>query len=327
MIHDPILKHDWLAVAPLRDLEARNVISARVLGEDVVIWRTADGTVLAWKDLCIHRGTKLSLGAVRGGDTLMCPYHGWTYNAEGKCVEIPAHPGQTPPTKAVVTTYQACVHLDFVWVCFDEPRYPLPPFREWDDAQYRRVLCGAYHFNAAAPRIIENFLDVAHFPFVHENILGVQERPEVPDYEVTTTEEHGVLAKDIIIYQPNPDGTGIGRDVNYTYQTFRPMVAYLCKETDGSVPGFAILLMVTPHDETASSAWMWMLMTDTDGKSEDDLRAFQDEIALQDVPIVESQRPELLPLDLQAELHLRSDRTAIAYRKWLNAMGLTFGTS
>jgi hypothetical protein len=43
--------------------------------------------------------------------------------------------------------------------------------------------------------------------------------------------------------------------------------------------------------------------------------------------IVESQRPELLPLDLQAELHLRSDRTAIAYRKWLKQLGLTFGTA
>ena len=45
-------------------------------------------------------------------------------------------------------------------------------------------------------------------------------------------------------------------------------------------------------------------------------------ITLQDVPIVESQRPELLPLDLQAELHLRSDRTAIAYRKWLRQVGI-----
>jgi phenylpropionate dioxygenase-like ring-hydroxylating dioxygenase large terminal subunit len=60
---------------------------------------------------------------------------------------------------------------------------------------------------------------------------------------------------------------------------------------------------------------------------EEELRAFQDEIVSQDVPIVESQRPELLPLDLQAELHLRSDRTAIAYRKWLKELGLTFGTA
>jgi phenylpropionate dioxygenase-like ring-hydroxylating dioxygenase large terminal subunit len=55
--------------------------------------------------------------------------------------------------------------------------------------------------------------------------------------------------------------------------------------------------------------------------------AFQDTVAAQDVPIVESQRPEKLPLDLQAELHLRSDKTSIAYRKWLNELGLTFGTS
>ena len=54
---------------------------------------------------------------------------------------------------------------------------------------------------------------------------------------------------------------------------------------------------------------------------------FQDAVTGEDIPIVESQRPELLPLDLQEELHLRSDRTAIAYRKYLKQLGLTFGTS
>ncbi|HAH01381.1 MAG TPA: hypothetical protein DCL75_21610 [Ktedonobacter sp.] len=61
--------------------------------------------------------------------------------------------------------------------------------------------------------------------------------------------------------------------------------------------------------------------------SDEQVRKFQDDIIKQDIPIVESQRPELLPLDLQAELHLRSDRTAIAYRKWLKELGLTFGTA
>ena len=60
---------------------------------------------------------------------------------------------------------------------------------------------------------------------------------------------------------------------------------------------------------------------------EQDLIDYQDEIFGQDRPIVQSQRPELLPLDLQAELHLKSDRTAIAYRRWLNELGVTFGTS
>lgn len=60
---------------------------------------------------------------------------------------------------------------------------------------------------------------------------------------------------------------------------------------------------------------------------DEQVRLFQDEIFKQDRPIVESQRPELLPLDLQAEMHLRSDRTAIAYRNWLKELGLTFGTA
>jgi phenylpropionate dioxygenase-like ring-hydroxylating dioxygenase large terminal subunit len=60
---------------------------------------------------------------------------------------------------------------------------------------------------------------------------------------------------------------------------------------------------------------------------EEDIRGFQDKVFAQDIPVIESQRPELLPLDLQAELHLRADRTSIAYRQWLTKLGLTFGTS
>ena len=60
---------------------------------------------------------------------------------------------------------------------------------------------------------------------------------------------------------------------------------------------------------------------------DEELIRFQDHVAGQDKVIVESQRPELLPLDLQAELHLRSDRMAIAYRKWLRQIGFTYGVA
>ena len=111
--------------------------------------------------------------------------------------------------------------------------------------------------------------------------------------------------------------------VTYTYKVHRPLVAYFRKEAEEK---FAILLMVTPIEELKSLMWMWMVMTQDDS-SDEMLRAFQDEIAYQDLPIVQSQRPELLPLDLQSELHLRSDKTAIAYRRWLNELGLSFGAS
>ena len=323
MIDDPVLLNDWHAVLPLSHLDATGIVGARLLGEELVIWRAGE-RVLAWQDLCLHRGTRLSLGEVHDDARLMCPYHGWTYDSDGRCVHMPAHPGQSPSPRARVCRYHACVHFDFVWVCLGEPQYPLPPFPEWDDSSFRRVLCGPYPFRAAGPRMVENFLDVAHFPFVHENILGVRQHAEIEDYEVVT-DERGITASDIHVYQPNPDGTGESKVVNYTYHVYRPLVAYFRKESLG--PRFAILLMVTPQDPLRSLMWMWMVMNHSHDAPEEELRAFQDEIALQDLPIVESQRPELLPLDLQAELHLRSDRTAIAYRRWLNDLGLRYGTA
>lgn len=322
MIHDPVLIHDWHPVATLTQLEAQPVLGARLLGEDIVVWKSSDG-VHAWQDLCIHRGTRLSLGKVTGNE-LICPYHGWAYNAEGRCVRIPAHPHQAPPTKAVAQTYRAQVRYGLVWVALGEPQHDIAPFPEWDDPAYRKILCGPYRVHASGPRIVENFLDVGHFPFVHEGILGDQAHPEIEDYEAEITSE-GVVAKGVRVYQPNGYGDGKGGEVEYVYKALRPLTAYLLKESAG--PRFSILLTITPHDLVDSTAWMWMAMNYGHNIPERELIAWQDTIFGQDAPILQSQRPELLPLDLQAELHLRSDRTAIAYRKWLRQLGLTIGAA
>jgi phenylpropionate dioxygenase-like ring-hydroxylating dioxygenase large terminal subunit len=322
MIHDPVLTNDWHAVALSHQLVDGQVMRVRLLGEEMVLWRV-NGQVQAWQDLCLHRGSRLSLGRVKG-ETLVCPYHGWTYNTAGKCVQMPAHPEQTPSPRAVVKTYHATECVGMIWVCPGEPSKAPPSFPEWDDATYRKVWAGPYHVHAGAPRIIENFLDVAHFPFVHEGILGEQDHAEIEDYEVVT-DENGVTANNIKVWQPDPDGTGVGKAVVYTYRVFRPLTAYFTKVTEG--PQFAIFFTITPVEPTESVGWMWIAMNYAHDLPEDEVRGFQDRVFEQDRPIVEGQRPELLPLDLQAELHLRSDRTAIAYRKWLNELGLSFGTS
>ncbi|MED5357015.1 MAG: Rieske (2Fe-2S) protein, partial [Pseudomonadota bacterium] len=88
MIDDPVLLNDWYIVAASRDLADKAMLPVRLLDEDLVIWRH-DGQVMAWKDYCIHRGAKLSLGRIADG-TVECPYHGWRYNAAGVCTLIPA---------------------------------------------------------------------------------------------------------------------------------------------------------------------------------------------------------------------------------------------
>jgi phenylpropionate dioxygenase-like ring-hydroxylating dioxygenase large terminal subunit len=317
MIDDPVLVDDWHPVATPAELDTGRPVPARVLGEDLVLWKSGE-SYHAWRDLCVHRGTRLSLGKVVGGSALECPYHGWTYGADGRCILMPAHPEQTPPAKACVDVYHAAVAHGVVWVNLGTGSSAVPTFELLDDANHQVLLSGPYRVRASGPRVVENFLDVGHFPFVHEGILGDRARPEIAEYQAEVN-EHGVIATGVKVYQPDPYGTGQGSTVTYTYRVHRPLTASFIKHGELS---FGMMLSVTPHDAVDSSAWMWMAMN---YEPESSMIEFQDRIFAQDRPILESQRPELLPLDLQAELHLRSDRTAIAYRLWLRQLGVRTG--
>src|ERR1700722_15710773 len=81
MIDDPILVHDWHAVAFSSQLNENAPTAARLLEHDLVVWRNQDG-VHVWQDLCVHRGAKLSGGRV-SNNCLACPYHGWQYDSGG----------------------------------------------------------------------------------------------------------------------------------------------------------------------------------------------------------------------------------------------------
>ncbi|MDG7007642.1 MAG: aromatic ring-hydroxylating dioxygenase subunit alpha [Nitrososphaerota archaeon] len=322
MIEDPVLLSDWHPVLRSSDLPEASVRSVKLLGVDLVVWRI-HGEPKVWQDLCVHRGTRLSLGHIEGG-AMKCAYHGWTYNGEGECVRIPAHPDQRPPSRARVKTYRCTERYGLVWACLGEPAKDVPPFDEWDNPDYRKIFCGPYAYRASPTRAIENFLDVAHFPFVHGGLLGDEAHAEIMDYDVSSGPE-GVVARNVKVWQPDPDGTGRGKSVDYTYWVLRPLTARFSKATDEGT--FAIQLNVAPVDELDCTAWMCIALDYARDTSDDELRSFQDRITRQDIPVVESQRPELLPLDLQAELHLRSDRIAVCYRKWLKQLGLTFGTA
>lgn len=322
MLNDPLLLREWFAVARSADLPVAQPVGARLLGRELVLWRSPEG-VRAWQDLCIHRGARLSLGTVRN-NCLICPYHAWEYDATGRCSRIPSQPALTPPLKAKANVFHATEEHGLIWACLGEPKDDLPVIPELDDPSYRKLLAGPYTFHAQGPRIIENFLDVAHLPIVHGGWLGDSEHAEMPDYAVEVTDD-GIIARDIAVWQPDPDGVGRPAKVLYTYQVHRPLTASFRKVHNGQ--SFLMVDIVTPVDEHHSIAWAILAMNYGHEVPDAELLAFQDKITMQDKPVVESQRPELLPLDLQQELHLRSDKTAVAYRRWLREIGLSYGTA
>src|ERR1700759_4449304 len=92
-----------------------------LLGEPIVIWRDSAGAPHALRDLCVHRGTALSLGRVVG-DRLMCPYHGWQYRADGICALIPQLADPTRiPGKARVDAYRCREAVGLIGVARDGP--------------------------------------------------------------------------------------------------------------------------------------------------------------------------------------------------------------
>lgn len=322
-IQDPVLYHEWHAVARSEQVTTDRPVQVHLLGEAIVLWRSKQ-VILAFRDRCPHRGVALSMGRVDAEKTLVCPYHGMMFDEQGQCVRIPADPTITSFSKAAhVPTYHAQERYGLVWVCLGEPQQEIPIFDEWDEAGFTYCHCGPYWVNASAPRIVENFTDISHFPFIHPGLLGDPQHPEVPNYRLTVGAD-GITAHDIHIHQQNPDGTGEAKSVSYFYQIRRPLVAYFRK--GDTTTHFSIFLVVTPVEETRSVVWLGISRNYAPEVPNEELQAFQDTLMAQDILMVEAQRPQKLPLDLQAEFHFPADKLSIVYRQWLKVLDLRFGT-
>lgn len=325
---DPVLRDDWHPVAAGEAVVAGQVVAASLLGQDLVLWRGSDGAVRAWEDRCPHRGARFSIGSVQN-DGIVCRYHGWRFDADGRCDHIPAQPDRGLPG-VCAQTYRAQERHGLVWVCLGTPVRGVPPFPEADEPQLRKVLCGPYRVDSSGPRIVENFLDMAHFGFVHAGILGDAAHTQVRDYEVRPYEEAdgttGILATECYAWQPQSNKLArAGTWVEYTYRVVRPLTAILTKVPQAQADfREAIGLHVQPLAEESSVAWIVMAMTNGESTDEE-LRAFQDSIFLQDRPILENQVPRRLPLGPRAEVFVRCDGMSRAYRDYLRSLGLAFG--
>jgi phenylpropionate dioxygenase-like ring-hydroxylating dioxygenase large terminal subunit len=312
----PLLAAETLGSAPL---------AARLLGEDLVLWRDASGAARAFADRCPHRGTKLSLGrVVEAGTRLECPYHGWQFEPSGQCVLIPALPEFKPPPTQRACSFEALEAHGLVWVRLQASDTALPAFQAEHEPGLRKLLCGPYTVAASAPRIVENFLDMAHFGFVHEGWLGDRLHTALTDYRIEPTPT-GFVATGCQAWQPQSSRRSEhGSMVDYRYELTSPFSAVLTKlplQPGGQRDEIA--LFICPQGPETSVVWFRLAAGDH-VSSDAELRDFQHTIFMQDQPILESQSPKRLPLR-GAELHSAADRASAVYRRVLIERGISFG--
>jgi len=320
----------WHPVLPSEGLRG-GPVAVELLGRGLALARL-DGEAVAFDDVCRHLGAALSLGEVVGGCRLRCPYHGWSFDASGRCVDIPARRGTAIPREARVRTYPTREAYGLIWVCLDEePRHEVPAFPEFEDESFRKGPLRTYGpWRASAPRIVMAALDDTHFPWVHPGILGDPDHPEPPDHRVFREGDYLVSTYEML--QPaNPtvstdgaNGADAGGLVGVTYTNYvTPTSIRLVKESAAGT--YVIWQVASPVAHDRSLIFSRQARTfDRDPGQDRMYEEKQDTILEQDRPIVESQRPWLLPpLSSRMMLYVRpADLPLVAYQKWLEELDI-----
>jgi len=306
-------------------------VASKLLDQALVIWRGPDGTPVVMQDVCIHRGTALSLGWLSDG-CIVCPYHGWRYDPSGACVRIPQKAASTViPVKARVTRFECLESYGLIWAKLapGEPRQALPDIPEYGQDGWRWVNTGPFEWHADASRQVENFTDFGHFPWVHPGLLGDVNRPVVPDHRVETRGQvlHYTIVRpeaantEAFPVFANEDKAKPERRSRYELHLPYTIVLRLGW---GGDKGMLYLFVSQPIARDRSRGYCIIGRNYDLDQADTVLQAFEDTIFGQDKRIVESQRPEQVPFDLADELHLTFDAVAVAYRRTMHAHGLDY---
>ncbi|WP_300030625.1 aromatic ring-hydroxylating dioxygenase subunit alpha [uncultured Roseobacter sp.] len=245
----------------------------------------------------------------------------------GQPLRVSGSPDAPLVTTADGTALPAQLRYDHIWTSPGADPRPLPDIAEAAERDRTFVPCGGVRVRCSPLRAVENFLDIAHFPFVHTGILGEEPHTEVAPYKVEIREDvDEVWATQIGFHQPQAAKSATEAiETRYEYRVPAPTTAVLYKTCPPKPEAWDVIaIFVQPLAENECIAWPWMALYD-EVTPYADLVQFQQEIFLQDRSILENQKPTLLPLDPRLEIPTRCDLTSVVYRRWLKRKGATYG--
>jgi phenylpropionate dioxygenase-like ring-hydroxylating dioxygenase large terminal subunit len=320
------LANYWHPIAPAAEVTGQPK-GYTLLGERIVAYRDAGGLV-ALKDLCIHRGTALSLGSIKDG-RIVCPYHGWQYDRTGACVHIPSLPeGSTIPKKACTPAYRTAEAYGLTWVALAEPARPIPRWQDdaWDNPAFRVILSGDYLWKSSAGRAVENFMDFSHFNFVHKGMTDLADGPMIKPHAITETGyglryayEDGRIRREYELHAPFTI-----HDKKFVISAERGATWSEAQGKGPTVGNVTIVsLICSPIAADLTRCFAYCARNHSLDVDDRQFVGGFDTIMKQDQDVVESQRPAEIPTDLREELHLKvPDAAGIFYRRLLGHIGM-----
>lgn len=305
------MRRSWFPVARIADLGTPQ--RATLLGEKLVVYRDGRGRVSVQSRRCPHRGGDLSIGEVHQ-ESIACPYHGWEFaSADGMCTRVPSLPDQSKiPPKAAIATYPAVEKYGHVWTVLEDPITEMYELPEWREVDLEWLAADPIDSPVGVGVSVENFRDVAHFPFVHQVSMGPS--PEV-------VEPLDVRRDGLHTWMDRPLNAGTGEwaeDGNcmMRYHCVAPGLASITYDYDKLgrrvVAGFP---SPVSYDHVTI---FWAVANEVGyrGASLEECLRIEELVYLEDIPIVEHLEPREIPWDNDyQEYSAPADMFTLNYRR------------
>ncbi len=192
----PFIFNEWY-VAAFADEVGRSLLERTLLDKRVVMFRTKDGAAVALDNRCAHRSFALSRGTL-DGDTVVCAYHGFRYDAQGDCIEVPS---QSPCPKGIgVHAYPLVQRGPLLWIWMGEAHLAdvqTIPDQQWMDSPAWACSKGYFQLQGNYVSLHENLLDLTHLSFLHAKSFGTPDYAKAP-YETTLDEGHYQILRRVV---------------------------------------------------------------------------------------------------------------------------------
>lgn len=244
-----MLRRYWHPVGVSADLGTKPKL-VKLLGEELALFRRADGTCGLIEAKCPHRGASLVAGRVEG-DGLRCAYHGWLFSPKGKCLEMPMEPADSRLRSRITQKAYPVEELGGLVFAYlgPEPRPLLPRYDVLVDTNGVRRPNFARYVPANWLQLVDNHQDPGHTTFLHVEMQPWVEQPEC--YYVNT---HLGSMSIQVRSGPRPK-TKYVRETHF----FAPNGLKVCipdqENEDFSVPSTRRFVWVVPMDDYQSIEW------------------------------------------------------------------------
>lgn len=198
------LRNCWYVAGWSKDYE-RSLRAQRILGESIVFYRQADGSPVALEDACPHRKLPLSMGKLEG-DTVVCGYHGLTFDCTGKCTDSPTQRGMTP-RRAVVKSYPVVDRYRLLWIWMGDPDLAnaddIFEIENFDNPDWGYTDGGMLPIACNYLWVCDNLLDPSHVAWVHVTSFAGAGTDDAP-LQMDKTDRGVIVSRWIYNQDPSP---------------------------------------------------------------------------------------------------------------------------